>query len=89
MGAANTVTRTVCRVAVSQSTSQSTGWAFAGNPNTPLTAPNRAVRETAPRRSSGVADTDAPAGSVEAVAEAVLPPVVKIDIAGPGQLLDR
>jgi putative serine protease PepD len=34
--------------------------------------------------SSVVADTDAPAGSVEAVAEAVLPSVVKIDVAGPG-----
>jgi putative serine protease PepD len=35
-------------------------------------------------KSSNVADTDAPSGSVQAVAEAVLPSVVKIDVAGQG-----
>ncbi|HET7328284.1 MAG TPA: trypsin-like peptidase domain-containing protein [Nocardioidaceae bacterium] len=39
--------------------------------------------QSSPVPSTSVADSPAPAGSVEAVAQAVLPSVVKIDVAGP------
>ncbi|MPZ94417.1 MAG: PDZ domain-containing protein [Propionibacteriales bacterium] len=46
--------------------------------------PPQAAAQQSPTSSSGVADSKAPSGSVEAVAAAVLPSVVKIDVSGPG-----